>query len=143
MTDYSRTVLELARDLVTIDSRSFVSNRPVADRIEAALLGFELERLDYDDRNGVEKRVLVAHRGPKGGAEAGGGLTGGLALCGHMDTVPDTGWSSDPWSGRVEDGRLFGLGSTDMKGPVAAAIVAARALPKHVPITLLLTTDEE
>jgi acetylornithine deacetylase len=60
-----------------------------------------------------------------------------------MDTVPDTGWRSDPWSGRIENGRLFGLGSTDMKGPVAAAIVAARALPEHVPITLLLTTDEE
>ena len=41
------------------------------------------------------------------------------------------------------DGRLFGLGSTDMKGPLAAAIVAAQALPAHVPITLLITTDEE
>jgi acetylornithine deacetylase/succinyl-diaminopimelate desuccinylase-like protein len=60
-----------------------------------------------------------------------------------MDTVPDTGWRSDPWSGRIADGRLFGLGSTDMKGPMAAAIVAARALPEHVPITLLLTSDEE
>jgi acetylornithine deacetylase len=139
--NYSCAVIELARDLVTIDSRSFVSNCPIADRIEAALAGFELERLDYHDLNGVEKRVLVAHRGPKGDAE--GGSKGGLALCGHMDTVPDTGWGSDPWSGRIEDGRLFGLGSTDMKGPLAAAIVAARALPEHVPITLLLTTDEE
>src|SRR5262249_38299304 len=40
-------------------------------------------------------------------------------------------------------GTLHGLGSTDMKGPVAAAIVAARSLPEHVPITLLITTDEE
>jgi acetylornithine deacetylase len=141
MTNYSRTVMELARDLVTIDSRSFVSNRPVADRIEAELSGFELERLDYVDLRGVEKRALVAHRGPKGDAERG--PKGGLALSGHMDTVPDTGWHSDPWSGRIEGGQLFGLGSTDMKGPMAAAIVAARALPEHVPITLLLTTDEE
>jgi acetylornithine deacetylase/succinyl-diaminopimelate desuccinylase-like protein len=38
---------------------------------------------------------------------------------------------------------LCGLGSADMKGPLAAAIVAARGLPVHVPITLLITTDEE
>jgi acetylornithine deacetylase len=143
MIEYSRPVLELARDLVMIDSRSFVSNLPMADRIEAALHDFELERLDYHDRSGVEKRVLVAHRGPKAELEAEGGSKGGLALSGHMDTVPETGWRTDPWSGRVEHGRLFGLGSTDMKGPLAAAIVAARALPKDVPITLLLTTDEE
>jgi acetylornithine deacetylase len=139
MTDYSRPVMELARDLVTIDSRSFVCNYPIADRIEAALAGFELERLDYRDRNGVEKRALVAHRGPTAAADA----EGGLALSGHMDTVPDTGWLSDPWSGRIADGRLFGLGSTDMKGPLAAAIVAATTLPAQVPITLLITTDEE
>src|SRR5262245_6534562 len=109
MTDHSRAVIELARDLVTIDSRSFVSNRPLADRIEAALAGFEVERLDYRDRNGVEKRALVAHRGPKVGTD--GEHRGSLALSGHMDTVPDTGWRSDPWSGRIVDGRLFGLGS--------------------------------
>ena len=61
-----------------------------------------------------------------------------------MDTVPDTGWQEDPWSARLgADGILHGLGSTDMKGPVAAAIVAARALPERIPITLLITTDEE
>ncbi len=133
MTEHARAVADLARDLVRIDSRSFLSNCAVADRIEAELSGFEIERLDYRDRNGVDKRALVAHRGPKGG----------LALSGHMDTVPDTGWCTDPWSGRIEAERLQGLGSTDMKGPIAAAIVAARALPGEVPITLLLTTDEE
>ena len=143
MTDHAEAVLELARDLVTIDSRSFVSNRAVADRIETALAGFELERLDYRDQNGIEKRVLVAHRGPTADPAGKGAWMGGLALSGHMDTVPETGWRSDPWSGRIVDGRLFGLGSTDMKGPLAAAIVAAQALPAHVPITLLITTDEE
>jgi acetylornithine deacetylase len=133
MTDHAAAVADLARDLVRIDSRSPLSNHPVAERIEAELAGFAVEHLDYRDRNGVEKRALVAHRGGKGG----------LALSGHMDTVPDTGWGSDPWSGRIEEGRLQGLGSTDMKGPMAAAIVAARALPGELPITLLLTTDEE
>jgi acetylornithine deacetylase/succinyl-diaminopimelate desuccinylase-like protein len=60
-----------------------------------------------------------------------------------MDTVPDTGWQEDPWSARLDDGIMHGLGTTDMKGPVAAAIIAARTLPESVPITLLITTDEE
>jgi acetylornithine deacetylase len=126
-------LLELARDLVAIDSRSSVSNLPVADRIEAALPGFEIERLDYTDAAGVAKRALVAHRGP----------AGGLAFSGHMDTVPETGWTEDPWSARVDGGVLRGLGSTDMKGPLAACIAAALALTSGVPATLLITTDEE
>ena len=80
----SNALHRLAADLVAIDSRSQVSNIAVAERIEAALAGFEIERLDYLDENLVPKRALVAHRGGQGG----------LALSGHMDTVPDTGWSA-------------------------------------------------
>jgi acetylornithine deacetylase/succinyl-diaminopimelate desuccinylase-like protein len=72
------------------------------------------------------------------------GGAGGIALSGHMDTVPDTGWQEDPWSARIDaDGVMHGLGTTDMKGPVAAAILAAHAVPAKVPVTLLITTDEE
>ena len=134
MTDPLEAVTALTRDLVRIDSRSFVSNLPIAEAIEAALAGFAIERIDYTDPAGAAKRVLVARRG------AG---AGGLALAGHMDTVPDTGWPDDPWSARLEGDVLHGLGSTDMKGPLAAAIVAARSLPDRVPVTLLITTDEE
>ena len=134
MNDLAAPIAELTRDLVKLDSRSSLSNIPVADRIEAELHGFEVERLDFQDAAGVAKRVLVAHRGGPGG----------IAFSGHMDTVPDTGWQDDPWSGRTDDdGVLHGLGSTDMKGPVAAAILAARQLPDTIPVTLLITTDEE
>jgi acetylornithine deacetylase/succinyl-diaminopimelate desuccinylase-like protein len=58
--------------------------------------------------------------------------------------VPETGWQDDPWSARIDgDGSLHGLGSTDMKGPIAAAVVAAQTLPSGIPVTLLITTDEE
>jgi acetylornithine deacetylase len=128
------SVARLAADLIRIDSRSFVSNNPLADRIAAELEGFELERLAFTDARGVAKCVLVAHRGPPGG----------IALSGHMDTVPDTGWADDPFSGRIDkDGVLHGLGAVDMKGPLAACIVAAKGLPAGVPATLLITTDEE
>jgi acetylornithine deacetylase/succinyl-diaminopimelate desuccinylase-like protein len=133
MRDEVAQAVALAAELVRIDSRSSVSNLAVAEAVERALPGFEIERLDYLDANLVPKRALVAHRGG----------TGGLAFSGHMDTVPETGWSEDPWSGRVADGWLHGLGSTDMKGPLAACIVAARRLPPEIPATLLVTTDEE
>jgi acetylornithine deacetylase/succinyl-diaminopimelate desuccinylase-like protein len=133
MTDRIATLTTLTGDLVSIDSRSFVSNIPLADRIAAELGDFEVETLDYVEANGTAKRVLVAHRGGPGG----------IAFSGHMDTVPDTGWQEDPWSGRSEAGMLHGLGATDMKGPLAAAIMAARALPLRVPVSLFITTDEE
>jgi acetylornithine deacetylase len=134
MTDHNTTIAELTRDLVALDSRSSISNIPVADRIEPELRGFDVERIDFHDAAGVPKRVLVAHRGGPNG----------LAFSGHMDTVPDTGWQNDPWSARIDAaGNLHGLGSTDMKGPVATAIIAARGLPPSVPVTFLITTDEE
>ena len=120
----------LAADLVRMDSRSHLSNLAVAERIEAELDGFEIERLDYLDAGGVAKRALVAHRGGPGG----------LALSGHMDTVPATGWTDDPWSGAIRNGVLHGLGSVDMKGAVAACVMAAKRAPRA---TLLITTDEE
>lgn len=134
MTDLITAIADLTRDLVALDSRSSLSNLPVADRIEPELRGYEIERIDYQDAAGVAKRCLVAHRGGPGG----------IAFSGHMDTVPDTGWQDDPWSARIDAaGVLHGLGSTDMKGPVAAAIIAARGLPDTVPVSFLITTDEE
>ena len=128
----TRVVATLAQELIRIDSRSSVSNLPIAERLQRELTGFEVERLPFVDDDGVDKVALVATRG-----------RGGLAFSGHMDTVPDTGWLTDPWSGRIEDDTLYGLGAADMKGPVAALVVAAQTLPGRIPIALLLTTDEE
>ena len=128
----TRIVATLAQDLVRIDSRSSVSNLPLADRIVRELAGFDIERCPYVDDEGVDKVAIVATRGQ-----------GGLALSGHMDTVPDTGWLTDPWSGRIDDDVLYGLGSADMKGPVAALIVAAQTMPGRIPVALFITADEE
>jgi acetylornithine deacetylase len=105
----------------------------------AALSALTRALVAIDSRSFVSNLALVAYRAGRG---AGG--SDGIAFSGHMDTVPDTGWQEDPWSGRTDaDGTLHGLGSTDMKGPLAAAILAARALPAGVPVSLLITTDEE
>lgn len=74
-----------------------------------------------------------------------------LPICftGHLDTVPSgkTVWNTDPFAGKIIDGKLYGRGSTDMKGGVAAMVVAALELAKvanrRAGIMLVLTADEE
>jgi acetylornithine deacetylase/succinyl-diaminopimelate desuccinylase-like protein len=52
-----------------------------------------------------------------------------LLLTTHMDTVePSNGYTRDPWSAHIQDGRLYGLGAADAKAQIAAFIYAAHAL---------------
>jgi len=71
----------------------------------------------------------------------------GLLLCSHIDVVPvGAGWTQDPWSGDVVDGRVLGRGSNDAKSSVAAMAVAAAALHgSDLPgrIGLAFVCDEE
>ncbi|MCX7628644.1 MAG: acetylornithine deacetylase/succinyl-diaminopimelate desuccinylase family protein [Geminicoccaceae bacterium] len=70
-------------------------------------------------------------------------------LNGHVDVVEaGSGWTVDPWEGAVRDGKLFGRGSADMKGGIAAAVVAVEALLELEPdlpgaIEISGTADEE
>jgi len=74
-----------------------------------------------------------------------------LVLLGHTDVVPPgprEAWSSDPFVPTLRDGNLYGRGAADMKGSVAAFVVAlerfAAAHPAHAgTIALLVTSDEE
>jgi acetylornithine deacetylase/succinyl-diaminopimelate desuccinylase-like protein len=69
-----------------------------------------------------------------------------LVLCGHIDTKPVGGahWSTNPFEATLDGDRLYGLGSTDMKGAVAAMIVAARDLDlPRGRLSLVLVADEE
>ena len=61
----------------------------------------------------------------------------------HVDTVPaNAGWSRDPWTAHIADGRLYGLGSADTKGAIAATLVALEgAQPKDLGV--LFSGDEE
>ncbi|MFJ6314389.1 M20 family metallopeptidase [Pseudarthrobacter oxydans] len=58
-----------------------------------------------------------------------GGPQPGLLFLGHSDVVPaGSGWEQPPFAPYVRDGRLFGRGSTDMKGGLAAVLIALKAL---------------
>ena len=84
-------------------------------------------------------------------ASIGSGERPSLAWNGHLDVVPvgdRSNWVHGPWDGIVEDGRLIGRGSADMKGPVAAALAAATAIRRAGfelagTLTFHLAADEE
>ena len=130
-------VVQLTKDLIAFPTVSQDSNVVICDFLQKLLtdLNFEVERLSFDDK-GQEKVSLVARKGSG---------QGGFAFLSHSDTVPgDQGWNA--FEPCVLDGRLIGRGSCDMKGPLAAAIVAAARAEtsklKH-PLIVAIAADEE
>ena len=81
-------------------------------------------------------------------AAANGSTEGGLMLSGHTDVVPTDGqtWQSDPYRADIREGRLYGRGSADMKGFIAAVLAAAPAMVQAElkrPLHIALSYDEE
>lgn len=105
------------RDLVQTPSPS-TQEGAVAERIVA-----EMTRLGFCDVRVDRIGNVVGRIGPGHGPL--------LMLNGHMDTVrvsdPDA-WNHDPLGAEVEDGTLYGLGSCDMKGGLAAMVYGAKLL---------------
>ena len=123
----------IARPSVTPDDAG--CQQLVGERLARA--GFRLESL----RHGAVDNLWATHG-------QGGPV---LALLGHTDVVPPgpaEDWASDPFVPVVREGVLYGRGAADMKGSVAAFVVAAErfvaAHPDHPgTLAVLLTSDEE
>lgn len=135
-------VVELTAELVAVDSQ----NPGVG---EAAIAGRVIE-LAGD--LGLPSRVIEPTAGrPNVLIELDAGTGPGLALCGHLDTKPVgdaiADWSTDPLDLTLRDDRAYGLGASDMKGPVAALLLAAHRWARdpeaHGRLTVVLTADEE
>jgi len=134
-------VVELTRKLVGFDTINPPGNEveicTFLDRL-FQLAGFETEVTGF----GETRRNLVARVG-------GGGNSLPLAFTGHMDTVPlgQETWAHDPFDAVVRDGRMYGRGTCDMKGGIAAAICAAVELApelRHGPgLEFIITGGEE
>lgn len=123
----------IARQSVTPDDAG--CQDVIVERLAKA--GCTVQRLDFGD----VKNVFVSH----------GQGSPVLLLLGHTDVVPPgelNDWQSHPFQPDIHDGVLYGRGAADMKGSVAAFVVAMEQLIAEHPghngtLALLLTSDEE
>ncbi|MFO1436178.1 MAG: acetylornithine deacetylase [Gammaproteobacteria bacterium] len=142
--DFTRVIHRLGR-LVAVPSVSShdpqldCSNRGVAELLAEWLeeAGFEVQWVPVN--RGIDKVNVIATlgKGPPG-----------LVLAGHTDTVPcdEHGWASDPFRLTERDGKLYGLGSTDMKAffpLVLAAVEKVKADRLQRSLVIVATADEE
>ena len=135
-------VCELTRELIRIDT----SNPPGRESIAAEFLagylaeaGVESELTGPDpERLNLIARIAGAGEGPS------------LMLMAHTDVVPapDADWSLPPFAGELRDGRVYGRGAADMKGELAARVVAFAEVARNgeTPpgdVVLVAEADEE
>lgn len=135
-------LVEVCRQLVRIDSVNPPGN-------ESEIAGFVAEFL----RNaGLEAEIVphTPHRASVLARLRGSGEWPGLLFSAHLDTVPVgvEKWVHDPFAGELSDGKIWGRGTADMKGGLAAVMLAAKALaqarvPLRGDLILALTADEE
>lgn len=145
MSTHAQALTAHIRELIGTPSVSSVSadwdmpNAPVIASLAARLehAGWSVEIQDLPGKPGKQNLIATLGKGE-----------GGFILAGHTDTVPcnEQLWASDPFSLSERDGRLYGLGTADMKSFLAMAMAACEDLdPKLLkqPIILLATADEE
>lgn len=131
-------VLDLTRELISrpsITPDDAGCQKLIADRLQR--VGFNIEHMRFGDVDN-----LWATHGNGGPV---------LVLLGHTDVVPPgprEAWANDPFAPEIRDGVLYGRGAADMKGSVAAFVIALEqfvsARPDHAgTVALLLTSDEE
>jgi acetylornithine deacetylase len=138
-------LIPMMKELIAAPSISSVNpafdsgNLPVIKLLEGWLgaLGFSVEVIPLPGRPHKADLIATLGSGP-----------GGLVLAGHTDTVPyDEGlWRHDPFRLTEADGRLYGLGTSDMKGFFALVLEAVRGLRAtelRRPLVVLATADEE
>jgi len=130
--------LNLSIDLISrasVTPDDLACQQLLADRL--ADIGFTIEHLRFGDTDN-----LWARRGIDGPV---------FAFAGHTDVVPtgpEDNWTSPPFEPEIRDGLLFGRGSADMKGSIAAMVTACERFilehPDHKgSIAFLITSDEE
>jgi acetylornithine deacetylase len=137
------TVLEVLQELIRIPSVN-PSIAPDEGTGERAIAEFAVRWLSQNKVKAWTDEVAPGRFNAV--AEVGSGKQT-LVACAHIDTVQTTGMTSAPFDPRVEDGRVYGRGSYDMKGGVAAILCAAAALAQSQDyggrFMLALVADEE
>lgn len=136
-------VVALTRHFVSVPSPNLPGDeRAMAAAVRDYALSVGLDDISIVGMTPERPNVLISVDFGPGGRH--------LALSGHLDTKPvgDAKWQTDPFVGEVIDGNLHGLGTCDMKGAIAAMLIATAEVarsgsPSAGRVTLVLTADEE
>jgi acetylornithine deacetylase/succinyl-diaminopimelate desuccinylase-like protein len=134
-------LVDFVRELVTTPS----PNPPGDERKMAEVVGKAMTSMGFTN---VRTLALAEERPNVVGDVGAGGPV--LILNGHIDTKPsgdESEWETGPYEAAIRDGRIYGLGATDMKGAVAAIVFAGAALAEAGlmlgTLRAVLTADEE
>ncbi len=135
----AREAIGILTRLVSFDTTSADSNLALIDYVESYLAGHGITAHRVANADGSKANLL---------ATIGQGSAGGIILSGHTDVVPvvDQPWRSDPFELIERDGRLYGRGTSDMKGFLALAMAAVPLLANEQlerPVHLAFSYDEE
>ena len=134
-----KKAIELLKTLVSFDTTSFKSNLDLIKFIE-----------DYLGKHQIKSELIYDESKSKANlfATIGQNETGGIILSGHTDVVPvkNQTWNTDPFVLTQKDQKLFGRGSSDMKGFIALVLSRIETIKKlnlSKPIHLAFSYDEE
>ncbi|MBP3685721.1 MAG: M20/M25/M40 family metallo-hydrolase [Clostridia bacterium] len=137
--------IALLRTLLSFDSVDTPTSDPDAPHGEA-VAGCLAAALKAAKDYGLSTTNLD---GEAGLIDSDEGISPKIGMLCHLDVVPaGEGWSHDPFKGEIEDGKLFGRGTSDDKGPFVCALLALAAIracdvPLKYPIRLIAGTCEE
>ena len=132
-------VLSLLKELISANSE----NPPGYEADVAKILQ------DHMEAHGISCVSVGSTKRPNLIFSSHDGEKGDLVMHGHMDTVPIgqlEKWSHDPFTSEIVDGRLYGRGACDMKGPVAAlaeTLILYTDARYNKSLVMLTTSDEE
>ncbi len=113
-------IASLASDLIRIPSHWDVPAKEtgmvqaISDFLDKEKIPFTLQLVE-----GKRNNIIATIPGSGGGRS--------LALSGHLDTVPPYDMEVDPFAAEMVDGKIYGRGAVDMKGPVAAMLLTLAA----------------
>jgi len=130
----SREITDLVAEMVRQKTVNVVSNKlaehPYLEERGEEYRVAEIVKREFEKWS-IPFQVHARHeKRPNVIGNIGSGRNGKiLFLPGHMDVVPaGEGWNSDPFEPVIEDGKMFGRGTLDNKGPLAAAMMAGKIL---------------
>ncbi|TQS70847.1 acetylornithine deacetylase [Rhodobacteraceae bacterium] len=137
--DMLKDAIEHLRVLIGFDTVSKNTNRPLISHMAAFFENLGADITILPDPTG-EKANLVAVFGPQDQP--------GIVWSGHTDVVPavEPEWQSDPFTMLEHEGKLYGRGTSDMKGFAACVMAVAPYLAKAKltrPVYLCFSYDEE